>query len=143
VSFLSFLYPQEEEVSRGERKSSLSKQFQAQLKALMGQLYSTEPHYIRCIKPNDSKAPLEFRPRNCFEQLTYSGVFEAVAIRKKGFPFRLKHEDFVERYAKLCPDHGAVAAARDTKTKCKAIAVHLQLDMKNVQVRYTVLEYNI
>jgi myosin-7 len=95
--FLQQLYPKDESVSTSDRKSSLSKQFQKQLKDLMAQLYSTEPHYIRCIKPNDTKTPLAFRPRNCYEQLTYSGVFEAVAIRKKGFPFRLKHDDFVAR----------------------------------------------
>ena len=139
--FLQTLYPKTESVSTSDRKSSLSKQFQKQLKDLMGQLYSTEPHYIRCIKPNDSKTPLEFRPRNCFEQLTYSGVFEAVAIRKKGFPFRLKHDDFVSRYAKLCPEDGAVAAARDAKTKCTAIAVHLKLEMKNVQIGRTLVLY--
>ena len=33
---------------------------------------------------------------------TYSGVFEAVAIRKKGYPFRLSHNAFEERYKKIC-----------------------------------------
>ena len=61
----------------------------------MGQLNRTEPHYIRCVKPNDEKAALKFVPKNCYEQLTYSGVFEAVAIRKQGFPFRLSHSEFV------------------------------------------------
>ena len=52
-----------------------------------------------CIKPNDSKQAKMFVPRNCYEQLTYSGVFEAVSIRKQGFPFRLRHEEFSRRYA--------------------------------------------
>jgi myosin heavy subunit len=63
----------------------------------MKQLYRTEPHYIRCIKPNEHKTPLSFVAQNCYEQLTYSGVFEAVAIRKQGYPFRLTHTDFAER----------------------------------------------
>ena len=100
--FINKLYPPKMTLSDRDRKSSLSKQFQGQLRALMGQLYKTEPHYIRCIKPNDDKAKLTFVPRNCFEQLTYSGVFEAVAIRKQGFPFRLPHKEFSERYGKLC-----------------------------------------
>lgn len=32
------------------------------------------------------------------EQLTYAGVFEAVQIRKSGFPFRLPHRRFANRY---------------------------------------------
>lgn len=32
------------------------------------------------------------------EQLTYAGVFEAVQIRKSGYPFRLPHRRFANRY---------------------------------------------
>ena len=35
------------------------------------------------------------------EQLTYSGIFEAVEIRKQGYPFRLKHKMFYHRYLSL------------------------------------------
>ena len=34
----------------------------------------------------------------CIEQLTYAGVFEAVQIRKSGYPFRLPHRRFANRY---------------------------------------------
>ena len=34
----------------------------------------------------------------CIDQLRNSGVFEAVAIRKSGFPFRLTHKQFASRY---------------------------------------------
>ena len=34
----------------------------------------------------------------CIEQLTYAGVFEAVKIRKSGYPFRLLHRAFASRY---------------------------------------------
>jgi myosin heavy subunit len=136
--FLQILYPADSAVSTGQRKASLSKQFQRQLKDLMGQLYATEPHYIRCIKPNDTKSALRFIPRNCYEQLTYSGVFEAVAIRKKGFPFRLKHEAFVDRYAKLCKGDTSGGSA---KAQCKAIAKAMGLDLKNIQVGRTMVLY--
>jgi myosin-5 len=55
-SFLQLLYPADESVSTGQRKASLSKQFQKQLKNLMAQLYATEPHYIR-----------KLYKRTCFE----------------------------------------------------------------------------
>ena len=79
------LYPPGREVSSKEKKASLSKQFQSQLNTLMRRLNKTQPHYIRCVKPNNDKRAKYFVPRNCYEQLTYSGVFEAVAIRKQGY----------------------------------------------------------
>ena len=32
------------------------------------------------------------------EQLKYSGIFEAVTIRKSGYPFRYSHELFWKRF---------------------------------------------
>jgi myosin-5 len=98
MPLLRTLFPADQKMSSKDKRSSLSKQFQSQLADLMTELSSTEPHYIRCIKPNSEKRPRTFTTRNCLDQLTYSGVFEAVAIRKKGFPFRLSHGEFVERY---------------------------------------------
>jgi myosin heavy subunit len=97
--FLQTLFPPE--ALDIDRKASLSKQFQKQLNDLMMELNVTEPHYIRCIKPNEHKSAQEFHKRMCYDQLMYSGVFEAVAIRKQGFPFRLKHSEFAERYAPI------------------------------------------
>ncbi len=137
-AFVNLLYPSGETVSREERKSSLASQFQNQLNTLMGQLYATEPHYVRCIKPNEEKAPLKFVPRNSYEQLTYSGVFEAVAIRKQGFPFRLEHREFVNRYMKLVTGGGA---GGDLKEQCRKIIKHMKLDSTNVQVGRTRVLY--
>ena len=132
-SFINLLYPPDMEVTAKDRKSSLSKQFQGQLKHLMKQLYRTEPHYIRCIKPNEHKKPLNFVAQNCFEQLTYSGVFEAVAIRKQGYPFRLSHSDFAERYSKICTGISA-SAPRDV---CAAVIKKLKLSEENVRIGKT------
>jgi myosin heavy subunit len=64
----------------------------------MRTLATTEPHYIRCIKPNTEKSPTEFHATMCLEQLRYAGVFEAVRIRQSGFPFRHTHAAFLKRY---------------------------------------------
>ena len=87
--------------SGSNKKPTLSGQFRKQLVSLMNTLNEATPHYIRCIKPNEDKAPLTFVASNCYEQLTYCGVFEAVAIRKQGYPFRLKHKMFYHRYLPL------------------------------------------
>ena len=74
-----------------------------QLDSLMDTLNSTQPHYVRCIKPNDSKRPDLFDANACLTQLRYAGVFQAVTIRQRGFPFRWPHEQFFKRY-RACGD---------------------------------------
>jgi myosin heavy subunit len=72
--------------------------FRASLQQLMKRLNATDPHYIRCIKTNAVKKPGIFTAPMCLEQLRYAGVFEAVSIRKQGYPFRFTHEDFYKRF---------------------------------------------
>ena len=80
------------------RIRTLSKQFRGQLEHLMQVLYKTESRFIRCIKPNGEMSANKFVSRSCVEQLRYSGVFEAVNIRKTGYPFRYTHRQFCYRY---------------------------------------------
>lgn len=70
---------------RGEeqRIRTISHQFRGQLKDLMDTLSQTESRFIRCIKPNGDMLPKKLEPTACVDQLRYSGVFEAVDIRKK------------------------------------------------------------
>jgi len=84
---------------------SLSSVFRQQLAVLMQKLNETSTRYVRCIKPNESMAPMLFEAPLVMRQLRYSGVFEAVAIRKQGFPFRYKYEVFVLRFKAINPDH--------------------------------------
>merc|ERR1719242_219437 len=126
-------------MSAAKRKRTLSGQFRSQLSKLMTTLQATQPHYIRCIKPNDEKEPLYFVPRNCFEQMTYSGVFEAVKIRKGGFPFRLKHGEFVRRYKCILEEDGVGCSGG--KRGCQDIAKHLHLKADNVREGKTMLFY--
>eukprot|EP00484_Ammonia_sp_Unknown_P018101 CAMPEP_0197028252 /NCGR_PEP_ID=MMETSP1384-20130603/7978_1 /TAXON_ID=29189 /ORGANISM="Ammonia sp." /LENGTH=1466 /DNA_ID=CAMNT_0042457223 /DNA_START=22 /DNA_END=4422 /DNA_ORIENTATION=+ len=125
--------------SSASRKMTLSAQFRIQLNKLMQTLQATQPHYIRCIKPNDQKEPLQFVPRNCYEQLTYSGVFEAVKIRKGGFPFRLKHQEFVNRYKCILEEDKTSCGSG--KQGCKDICKHLNLKQDNIREGKTMLLY--
>ena len=60
-------------------KLTVGKKFTQQLEGLITTLNSTQPRYIRCIKPNQQKRPGLIASRLVEEQLTYSGVFEAVS----------------------------------------------------------------
>jgi myosin VIIa len=96
--FLSSLFESDRDDAAKNRKETLGAKFAKQLNDLMVTLNATEPHYIRCVKPNKSKAPMEFNAPMVLQQLQYSGVFEAVQIRKSGYPFRYTHGDFRKRY---------------------------------------------
>lgn len=72
--------------------------FKNQLKELMDVLNSTNPHWIRCIKPHPSKKPLMWHGPNIMSQLSSSGVLGTVKIRKAGFPVRLKINDFLAKF---------------------------------------------
>eukprot|EP00466_Bigelowiella_natans_P012031 jgi/Bigna1/34821/e_gw1.7.15.1 len=131
---LQELYPSDMQISSKQRKSSLATQFQQQLTRLMHSLNATQPHYIRCIKPNNDKAPMKFVAKNCHEQLLYSGVFEAVAIRKQGFPFRLSHEEFEKRYSICLGKTSALSNQSSVKGRCKLILNEMKCDPKNTRI---------
>lgn len=63
-------------------------QFRDSLNALMTTLNDTTPHYIRCVKPNDSKLPFIFDHQRAVDQLRACGVLETIRISAAGFPSR-------------------------------------------------------
>lgn len=85
-------------------KMTVGRSFSVQLEKLITDLNTTKPRYIRCIKPNQVKKPNIFVPDLTNEQLTYSGVFEAVIIMQNGYPFRQPHVRFREQYHMLVRD---------------------------------------
>lgn len=116
----------------GSKKSaaasrSLASQFVAQLKELNDTIAATTSHYIRCIKPNTQFKPCSqyFDTPMSLRQLRFAGVFEAVSIRKNGFPYRLAYEDFVKRFYMISQTplgeiHGI--SREDARSKVEMIA---------------------
>merc|ERR1739844_557649 len=64
-------------------------------------LSSTTPHYVRCIKPNESKAAFGYDFKQVLTQLSYLGVLEVVRIRQQGFPMRIPYVTFLSRFHEL------------------------------------------
>ncbi|CAM9678957.1 unnamed protein product [Chrysoparadoxa australica] len=81
--------------------STVSSTFRKQLDDLIDQLGSTEPHYIKCIKPNSLKAAQGWSDPLVIEQLRYSGVLEVVRIRREAFPTRITFREFYRRFGQL------------------------------------------
>uniref|UniRef100_A0A8I3W3I9 Unconventional myosin-XIX n=1 Tax=Callithrix jacchus TaxID=9483 RepID=A0A8I3W3I9_CALJA len=75
--------------------------FKASLEQLLQVLHSTTPHYIRCIKPNSQGQAQTFVQEEVLSQLEACGLVETIHISAAGFPIRVSHQNFVERYKLL------------------------------------------
>ncbi|KAG4996002.1 hypothetical protein JHK85_027441 [Glycine max] len=119
-SFVSGLFaPLSEETAKSAKFSSIGSRFKLQLQQLMDALNLTEPHYIRCIKPNSLLKPFIFENMNVIQQLRSGGVLEAVRIKCAGFPTHWTFHDFLTRLGILAPE--VLQGNFEEKDSCKKI----------------------
>ncbi|CAI5519690.1 unnamed protein product [Closterium sp. Naga37s-1] len=100
--FVRTLFPPPE-TGKAVKAVSLGKRFKEQLGELMRTLNATEPHYVRCVKPNKDLKPQKFSNTLVVEQLRSGGVLEAVRLCSTGYPARRTFEDFEARFSLLLP----------------------------------------
>ncbi|XP_056169837.1 myosin-6-like isoform X6 [Syzygium oleosum] len=126
-TFVSGLFPPlPEESSKSSKFSSIGSRFKQQLQALLETLSATEPHYIRCVKPNNLLKPAIFESSNVLQQLRCGGVMEAIRISCAGYPTRKTFDEFVGRFGILAPD--VLSGSFDEITVCKKILERVNLD---------------
>ncbi|XP_034099074.1 myosin heavy chain, muscle isoform X1 [Drosophila albomicans] len=117
---------------KGGGFATVSSAYKEQLNSLMTTLRSTQPHFVRCIIPNEMKQPGVVDAHLVMHQLTCNGVLEGIRICRKGFPNRMVYPDFKMRYMILAP---AVMAAeklpKNAATKCLE-AVGLDADLYRI-----------
>ncbi|XP_034474513.1 myosin heavy chain, muscle isoform X17 [Drosophila innubila] len=117
---------------KGGGFATVSSAYKEQLNQLMTTLRSTQPHFVRCIIPNEMKQPGMVDAHLVMHQLTCNGVLEGIRICRKGFPNRMVYPDFKMRYMILAP---AVMAAeklpKNAATKCLE-AVGLDSDLYRI-----------
>ncbi|XP_026669743.1 unconventional myosin-Va isoform X2 [Ceratina calcarata] len=85
-----------------QNKKTVGSQFRDSLNMLMSTLNATTPHYVRCIKPNDTKEAFEYNPIRAVQQLRACGVLETIRISAAGFPSQRTYSEFFLRYRCLC-----------------------------------------
>ncbi|XP_054741851.1 myosin heavy chain, muscle isoform X13 [Anastrepha obliqua] len=88
---------------KGGGFATVSSAYKEQLNSLMTTLRSTQPHFVRCIIPNEMKQPGVVDAHLVMHQLTCNGVLEGIRICRKGFPNRMVYSDFKQRYKIMCP----------------------------------------
>ncbi|CAL1262322.1 unnamed protein product [Larinioides sclopetarius] len=134
---------------KGSAFQTVSALYREQLNKLMTTLRSTQPHFVRCIIPNETKSPGVIDSHLVMHQLTCNGVLEGIRICRKGFPNRMVYPDFKHRYTILAPNsipQGFVDAKK--ATECILTAIQLEANdyrlghTKALPCRYTILAPN-
>ncbi|XP_058800038.1 unconventional myosin ID [Phymastichus coffea] len=72
--------------------------FKNSMIALIKNLTSKEPFYVRCIKPNEVKSPVVFDEERVTHQVRYLGLVENILVRRAGFAYRQRYDKFLKRY---------------------------------------------
>ncbi|XP_070832062.1 myosin-IIIb isoform X3 [Chaetodon trifascialis] len=80
------------------RRQTVASYFRYSLMDLLSKMVVGQPHFVRCIKPNDDRQALCFCKERVMVQLRYTGILETVNIRRQGYSHRILFEEFVNRY---------------------------------------------
>uniref|UniRef100_A0A3Q3VNZ2 non-specific serine/threonine protein kinase n=1 Tax=Mola mola TaxID=94237 RepID=A0A3Q3VNZ2_MOLML len=80
------------------RRQTVASYFRYSLMDLLSKMVVGQPHFVRCIKPNDDRQALRFCRERVMVQLRYTGILETVNIRRQGYSHRIPFEEFVNRY---------------------------------------------
>ncbi|XP_057703268.1 myosin, heavy chain 7B, cardiac muscle, beta a isoform X2 [Corythoichthys intestinalis] len=125
--------------TKEKRKKAASFQTVSQLhkenlNKLMTNLRSTQPHFVRCIIPNETKTPGIMDPFLVLHQLRCNGVLEGIRICRKGFPNRILYAEFKQRYRILNPQ--AIPDDKFVDSRKGAEKLLASLDIDHNQYRF-------
>ncbi|XP_022917231.1 myosin heavy chain, muscle isoform X14 [Onthophagus taurus] len=121
--------------AKGSAFQTVSSLYREQLNNLMTTLRSTQPHFVRCIIPNELKQPGVIDSHLVMHQLTCNGVLEGIRICRKGFPNRMVYPDFKLRYKILNP--GPVGKEKDPQKCAQLILDSSNLDSELYRLGHT------
>lgn len=117
-----------------KKEKSTGDLFRNSLSDLLNSLRTTVPHFVRCLKPNETQQPDTFNDEMVLRQLQTSGVLDAVMVRKIGYSERIYFKRFVQqngmliisKFASSPPELIAKykAAAASYKSMCDIILSH-------------------
>uniref|UniRef100_A0A670K5C7 Myosin-7B-like n=1 Tax=Podarcis muralis TaxID=64176 RepID=A0A670K5C7_PODMU len=136
---LATLYENYVSSSSEKRKKAASFQTVSQLhkenlNKLMTNLRATQPHFVRCIIPNETKTPGVMDPFLVLHQLRCNGVLEGIRICRKGFPNRILYADFKQRYRILNP--AAIPDDKFVDSRKATEKLLLSLDLDHTQYKF-------
>uniref|UniRef100_A0A8C9U5W1 Osteoclast-stimulating factor 1 n=1 Tax=Scleropages formosus TaxID=113540 RepID=A0A8C9U5W1_SCLFO len=99
--FIKDLFPENLEAEKRGRPTTAGSKIKKQANNLVQTLMKCTPHYIRCIKPNETKRPRDWEENRVRHQVEYLGLRENIRVRRAGYAFRRAFSKFLHRYAIL------------------------------------------
>ncbi|XP_044534866.1 myosin-IIIa-like [Gracilinanus agilis] len=121
-----------------------------------GKMVVGQPHFVRCIKPNNDRQARKFDNEKVMLQLRYTGILETARIRKQGYSHRILFANFIKRdfivekeysenvvppneaFNQSPHDKGSVSVMRASSLKAKEEAIDgIQNNSKECQINHT------
>uniref|UniRef100_A0A669E158 Osteoclast-stimulating factor 1 n=1 Tax=Oreochromis niloticus TaxID=8128 RepID=A0A669E158_ORENI len=100
-NFIRSLFPENLNTDKKARPTTAGSKIKKQANDLVNTLMKCTPHYIRCIKPNETKRPKDWEESRVRHQVEYLGLRENIRVRRAGFAYRRLFSKFLMRYAIL------------------------------------------
>merc|ERR1712128_418325 len=122
---------------KGGGGKTVSSVYLVSLAELMVTLHNCEPHFVRCLVPNNHKKPGDVEPPLIMHQLTCNGVLEGIRICVRGFPNRMMYPDFKLRYA--CLAAAEIVSSSDNKTAVYALMDKIEFDRERYRLGHTLV----
>lgn len=136
-SFLSNLFEADRLADTKKSPTTAGYKIRTSANELVKALGLCTPHYVRCLKPNDVKAPDQFDNARAMHQIQYLGLLDNVKVRRSGFAFRSTFDRFLKRYYLISKKTGYAAQLiwkGDAKSGCRAILMDAPVDQKEWQL---------
>ncbi|EPB75903.1 myosin head [Ancylostoma ceylanicum] len=133
IAFLRSLFPDNVNATAGKRPTTASTKIRNQANALVESLMKCTPHYVRCIKPNETKKPGDWDDQRVRHQVEYLGLRENIRVRRAGFAYRRSFEKFLWRYAILTPETWP-SYRGDPRQGCQIICRSVNMDPDQFQM---------
>ncbi|KAM9545224.1 unconventional myosin-Ie-like isoform 2-T2 [Salvelinus alpinus] len=101
IAFIRALFPDNLNAEKKGRPTTAGSKIKKQANDLVQTLMKCTPHYIRCIKPNETKKPKDWEESRVKHQVEYLGLKENIRVRRAGYAYRRLFRKFLNRYAIL------------------------------------------
>ncbi|XP_042176990.1 unconventional myosin-Ie isoform X2 [Oncorhynchus tshawytscha] len=101
IAFIRALFPDNLNAEKKGRPTTAGSKIKKQANDLVQTLMKCTPHYIRCIKPNETKKPKDWEESRVKHQVEYLGLKENIRVRRAGYAYRRVFRKFLNRYAIL------------------------------------------
>ncbi|CUV05550.1 unnamed protein product [Cryptosporidium hominis] len=84
------------------KNKSVSSMFVRQVQnMLINELYPTQSHFIRCIKPNNQQISLKFDSLKVYKQLQIGGILQILNIMIYGYPCRIPYSQIYNYFKQI------------------------------------------